>query len=62
MTSAIAIQNLCCMIHDECWQEREKLYISTMERYTEPEREAFAKMFVLLGDALTENNKKRAGA
>jgi hypothetical protein len=55
MTSAIAIQNSCCMIHDECWQEREKLYISTMERYTEPEREAFAKMFVLLGDALTEN-------
>lgn len=55
MTSAIAIQNSCCMVHDKCWQEREKLYISTMERYTEPEREEFAKMFVLLGDALTEN-------
>lgn len=55
MTSAVAIQNSCCMVHDKCWQEREKLYISTMERYTEPERDAFAKMFVLLGDALTEN-------
>ncbi len=55
MTSAIAIQNQCCMVHDKVWKEREKLYISTMERYTEPERDAFAKMFVLLGDALTEN-------
>ena len=42
------------MIHDKIWQEREQLYISTIQRYTEKEQEQFAKMFVLLGDALTE--------
>lgn len=54
MTCSLSIQNSCCMIHDKIWQEREQLYISTIQRYTEKEQEEFAKMFVLLGDALTE--------
>lgn len=54
MTCSLSIQNACCMVHDKSWQEREQLYISTIQKYTEKEQEEFAKMFVLLGDALTE--------
>lgn len=53
--SALAIQNSCCVIHNELWRKREQLYIDTAKKYTEQELEKFAKMFILLGDALTEN-------
>ena len=39
MTCSLSIQNSCCMIHDKIWQEREQLYISTIQRYTEKEQE-----------------------
>lgn len=51
---ALSIQNACCMVHDKAWQEREQRYIDTARKYSEKEMEAFARMFVLLGDALTE--------
>lgn len=51
---ALSIQNACSMIHNKVWQEREQLYIDTARKYTESEMEQFARMFVLLGDALTE--------
>lgn len=54
-TCALAIQNGCWLIHNKIWQDREQLYIDIMRKYTEAEREQFARMFVLLGDALTED-------
>lgn len=51
---ALAIQNNVCMIHDKCWNDREQLYLDTARKYTNEELECFAKMFVWLGDALTE--------
>lgn len=52
---ALAICNTCTLIHDKTWQDRERLYIDTARKYTEAELEQFAKMFVMLGEALTEN-------
>lgn len=52
---ALAIQNGCCVIHNKIWQDREQQYIDIARRYSEKEAEAFAQMFVWLGDALTES-------
>lgn len=52
---SLSIQNAVTMIHDEIWQSREKTYMDTARRYEEYELEKFAQMFVLLGDALTED-------
>lgn len=51
---ALSISNSCHVIHDKVWQDREKLYCSIAARYTEPQLDKFAEMFVLLGDALTD--------
>ena len=51
---ALSIQNSCALVHDKIWHEREKLYLAVAQRYTDQELSQFAKMFVLLGDALTE--------
>ena len=53
-TCALSISNTCMMIHDKVWKYREQLYVDTARKYTEAELEQFAKMFVMLGDALTE--------
>lgn len=53
--SALAIQNNCQMIHNKIWQDREQAYIDTARKYNDDELEQFGKMFVLLGEALTEN-------
>lgn len=52
---SLSIQNAVTMVHGEVWQSREKTYMDTARRYEESELEKFAQMFVLLGDALTEN-------
>lgn len=52
---AISIQNSCCLVHNKIWKDREQLYIDTARRYNESELSEFARMFVLLGEALTEN-------
>lgn len=52
---AIAVQNSCCMIHDKIFIDREKTYLAIASKYTEKELVAFARMFVLLGEALEEN-------
>ena len=52
--SALAIQNSCCVVHGDVWKYREQLYIDTARKYSDQEMDKFAKMFVLLGDALTE--------
>lgn len=52
---SLSIQNAVTMIHDEIWQSREKTYMDIARRYEEYELEKFAQMFVLLGDALTED-------
>lgn len=51
---ALSISNACTMVHNKIWQDREQLYVDTARRYTEVELEQFARMFVRLGDALTE--------
>lgn len=51
---ALAISNGCHLIHDKVWMAREDLYKATAAKYTEPQLDRFAEMFVLLGDALTE--------
>lgn len=51
---ALAISNGCQLIHDKVWTAREDLYKAVAAKYTEPQLDKFAEMFVLLGDALTE--------
>ena len=51
---ALAISNGCHVIHDKIWTAREDLYKAIAAKYTEPQLDKFAEMFVLLGDALTE--------
>ena len=53
--SALAIQNSCCLCHNKIWQDREQLYIDTSRKYKDKEIDQFARMFVLLGDALTDS-------
>ena len=52
---SLSIQNAVCVIHNQLWHDREQLYVDTARKYTEQELSEFARMFVLLGDALTEN-------
>ena len=52
---ALSIQNSCCQVHNKIWKDREQLYIDTARRYNESELSEFARMFVLLGDALTDS-------
>ncbi len=52
---AISISQAVTPIHDKIWHDREKLYADTASRYLPEEQEEFARMFVLLGDALTED-------
>lgn len=51
---ALSIHNTCSLVQNKIWKDREQLYIDTARKYTEKELEQFAKMFVLLGDVLTE--------
>ena len=51
---SISIQNTVTMVHGKVWKDREQRYIDVARQYTEEELERFAEMFVLLGDALTE--------
>ena len=52
--SALAIQNACTIRGTEAWNDREKLYLDTISRYSKAEQIGFAEMFALLADALTE--------
>lgn len=52
---SLSIQNSVSVIHNKVWKDREQLYIDLSRKYTEKELEAFARMFVWLGDALTED-------
>ena len=52
---SLAIQNQVTFVHSKIWKQREEQYLDISKRYTEKELDKFAEMFVLLGDALTEN-------
>ena len=52
---AISIANACTLRHGKAWEKREADYKNVISRYTEEEQESFAEMFVLLGQALTED-------
>ena len=45
---AIAIENSTHVFHNKIWQEREKLYKDTMNRYTLEERRKFPEMLAHL--------------
>ncbi|EMW5424187.1 N-6 DNA methylase [Enterococcus faecalis] len=49
--SACSISNVFDKVH---FEEREKLYLSIQEKYTEEEQEKFHKLFALLVEALEE--------
>ena len=51
---ALSVQNSCYMLRNKIWQDREQRYIDVSRKYSEKEMENFARMFVWLGDALTE--------
>ena len=53
-TCALSIQNSAYLVHNKIWQDREKLYKDIASKYNDKELESFAKMFVLLGEALEE--------
>ena len=52
---ALSIQNACCLVHGEVWKKREDLYKAIAKKYSEDEMQKFSEMFVLLGNALTDN-------
>lgn len=52
---AISIANTVTVFHDRVWENRESIYKDTISRYTQEEREEFARMFVFLGEALAED-------
>lgn len=45
---ALSISNSCALFHDKLWQERERMYIETMNKYTLQEREKLVGMFGML--------------
>lgn len=53
-TCALSIQNTVCMVRNQTWKDREQMYMDVTRKYTDQELSQFAKMFVMLGDALTE--------
>lgn len=46
--NALAIQNSCCLFHDEIWEEREKQYLYTINKYDEKDRMKIAEMSAYL--------------
>lgn len=52
---AISISNSMVMIEDKTYRDREKEYVAIINKYSDDEKAEFAKMFVLLGDALEED-------
>ncbi len=53
--SALAMSNACDMNRGKIWDDREKEYIVTMQRYTEKERKLFVEMLSLLTMSLEEH-------
>lgn len=51
---AISIANSVRLYHDKIWQDRERLYLDTMNKYTEEEHEKFAYLTACLVDTLED--------
>lgn len=52
--SALAISNSCTLIHDKIWQEREKTYIETMNKFSLEERRKLVEMFNMLWETFED--------
>lgn len=52
MCLALSISNACDINHNEVWEQREQLYIKTMQQYSYEERMEFLKLSEYLTDAL----------
>lgn len=52
---AIAIQNSCCLFHDDLWKQREDLYTSIFSKYEDSEKEKIFSMTAILPLAYEEN-------
>lgn len=51
---ALVISNSCTLFHNKLWQEREKMYIETMNKYTLKEREKLVEMFGMLWETFED--------
>lgn len=51
---ALSISNSCTILHDKLWQDREKLYIETMNKYTLEERNKLVEMFAMLWETFED--------
>ena len=45
---ALAISNSCNLFHDSVWEERERMYMDTISKYTPEEQQKLIKMSVML--------------
>lgn len=52
--TALSISNSCQLWNNAIWEEREKAYIDTMNRYTDKEKENFYKLTACLVDTLED--------
>ena len=53
--SALAMSNAVTALHGKTWNDREKIYMDTIGRYTKEEAKIFAEMLGLLAMALEKN-------
>lgn len=51
---ALAISNSCTIIHGKVWQEREKMYIETMSKYSSEEQSKLVEMFGMLWETFED--------
>lgn len=51
---ALAISNSLHMIHDKVWDERERMYMDTMQKYTSDERLKMVEMFEMLIETMED--------
>lgn len=45
---SLSISNSCCLFHNKIWNDREKLYLNTISKYSSEEAQKLSEMFVLL--------------
>lgn len=50
--SALAVQNACCLFHDEIWDAREKEYVEVISRYNPEEQQQLSVLFSMLVETM----------
>lgn len=52
--ASLSISNSCQWNHDKVWQDREKMYLDTIRKYTKEEAQLFVEMLGMLVETLEE--------